>query len=74
MLACQIMAKLVLKYFFKMNKYYQIECWSELFKKWIRYNFIDYKNIKLAREEIGNFHQHKLGTKFRMLEVKIIKK
>ena len=68
------MVKLDLKYFFKMNKYYQIECWSHLFKSWIRHDFINYKNVKKATQEVENFKSHGLGTKFRILEIKIFKK
>jgi hypothetical protein len=57
-----------------MNKYYQIECWSYLFKSWIRHDFINYKNIKKATQEVERFKENKLGTKFRILEIKIIKK
>lgn len=57
-----------------MNKYYHIECWSELFKKWIRHNFIEYKNVNKAKIEVKNFKSHNIGTKFRILEIKILKK
>lgn len=57
-----------------MNKYYHIEYWNDLFKKWIRHDFKDYKSLKGADEEVKRFKQNKLGTKFRILEIKILKK
>jgi hypothetical protein len=57
-----------------MKTYYQIEHWSELFKKWISHDFKDYKSLKSADEEVERFKENKLGTKFRILEIKIIKK
>jgi hypothetical protein len=57
-----------------MNTYYQIEYWNGLFKKWIRHDFKDYKSLKNADEEVKRFKQNKLGIKFRILEIKILKK
>jgi hypothetical protein len=57
-----------------MKTYYQIEHWSELFKKWTRHDFKDYKSLKSADQEVERFKENKLGTKFRILEIKIIKK
>jgi hypothetical protein len=57
-----------------MNTYYQIECWNSLFKKWIRHDFKDHNSLKNADQEVERFKQNKLGTKFRILEIKIIKK
>ena len=45
-----------------------------MFKSWIRHDFINYKNIKKATQEVERFKENKLGTKFRILEIKIIKK
>lgn len=57
-----------------MKSYYQIEYWNDLFKKWIRYDLKDYKLQKNADQEIERFKKNKLGTKFRLLEIKILKK
>jgi len=57
-----------------MNKYYQIEYWNNLFKKWVRHDFKDYKLQKSADREVERFKQNNLGTKFRVLEIKILKK
>lgn len=53
-----------------MKKYYIIEYYQKGIKDWTRHNFTNYKLLKDAKKEVTSYKEHKLGIKFRILEVK----
>jgi len=56
-----------------MNTYYQIEYWNSLFKKWVRHDFKKYKTLQMAQEILSSYKENKLGLKFQILKMEIIK-
>jgi hypothetical protein len=56
-----------------MKTYYQIECWSSLFKKWVRHDFKKYKTLQTAQQIVISYKQNKLGVKFQILKIEKVK-
>jgi hypothetical protein len=53
--------------------YYQVSYWSKLFKLWIPHNFKKYSSLQEAQKAIDSYKEHKLGVKFRIQKIEIIK-
>ena len=56
-----------------MKAYYNISCWSKLFKLWIPHDFKKYSSLQAAQKSIDSYKEHKLGVKFRIQKIEIIK-
>lgn len=56
-----------------MKSYYQIQYHNRLFEMWIPHNFKKYSSLQAAQKEISSYKDHKLGIKFRIQKVEIIK-
>lgn len=56
-----------------MKSYYQIQYRNRLFEMWIPHNFKKYSSLQAAQKEISSYKDHKLGVKFRIQKVEIIK-
>ena len=56
-----------------MKPYYQIQYWNWLFKIWSPHDFNKYSSLQRAKEEVNSYKQHKLGVKFRIQKIEIIK-
>jgi hypothetical protein len=58
----------------KINKtFYQVQYWNWLFKIWIPHNFKEYSSLQRAKKEVNSYEEHKLGVKFRIQKIEIIK-
>jgi hypothetical protein len=57
-----------------MKAFYKIQYWNKLFNLWVSHNYKKYKTLQEAQEVVSSFKEHRLGIKFRILEIKIIKK
>jgi hypothetical protein len=53
--------------------YYQVSYWSKLFKLWIPHNFKKYSSLQEAQKAIDSYKEHKLGVKFRIQKIEIVK-
>jgi len=56
-----------------MKSYYQIQYRNCLFEMWIPHNFNKYSSLQAAQKEISSYKEHKLGVKFRIQKIEIIK-
>lgn len=54
-------------------KYYRIEYFQKGCNDWVAHTFTNYKTLEEAKKEIDSYKEHKLGIKFRILEVKEVK-
>ena len=55
-----------------MKAYYQIFCWSKLFKLWIPHDLRKYSSLQDAKKEVRSYKEHKLGIKFRIIKTEIL--
>jgi hypothetical protein len=55
------------------KSYYQVSYWNKLFKLWTSHNFKKYSSLQEAQEAIDSYKEHKLGVKFRIQKIEIIK-
>lgn len=55
-----------------MSKYYIIEYYQKGANIWVRHTFTDYSTLNDAKKEVESYKEHKLGIKFRILEVKVV--
>jgi hypothetical protein len=44
-----------------------------MFKLWIPHNFKKYSSLQAAQKAIDSYKEHKLGIKFRIQKIEIIK-
>lgn len=56
-----------------MKPIYTIEYYNDLWKTWIRHNFINYSSLQKAKDEVKSYKNHKLGIKIRIVKTEIIK-
>lgn len=56
-----------------MKAYYNISYWNKLFKLWIPHDFKKYSSLQNAQKAIDSYKEHKLGVKFRIQKIEIIK-
>jgi len=56
-----------------MKPYYQVSCWSTLFKLWIPHDFKKYSSLQAAQKTVNSYKENKLGVKFRIQKIEIIK-
>ena len=54
-------------------KYYKIEYFNFLFKMWINHDFKKYSSLQTAKKAVESYKEHKLGIKFRIQKIEIIK-
>lgn len=56
-----------------MKSYYQIQYRNHLFKMWIPHDFEKYFSLQTAQKTVNSYQEHKLGIKFRIQKIAIIK-
>jgi hypothetical protein len=56
-----------------MKSYYQIQYRNRLFEMWSPHNFKKYSSLQAAQKEVSSYKDHKLGVKFRIQKIEIIK-
>jgi hypothetical protein len=56
-----------------MKIYYQIQYWNWLFKIWTPHNFHKYSSLQTAKKIVNSYKENKLGIKFRIQKIEIIK-
>ncbi len=56
-----------------MNLHYKVQSWHWLDKIWIDFSFKKYSSLQAAQKEVNSYKEHKLGVKFRILKIEIIK-
>ena len=56
-----------------MSLYYEIQSWNWLSKMWINFDLKKYSSLQAAKERVNSYKEHKLGVKFRIIKIKILK-
>jgi hypothetical protein len=56
-----------------LKTYYEIQSWHWLDKIWINFDLKEYSSLQTAKERINSYKEHKLGVKFRILKIEILK-
>lgn len=56
-----------------MKPYYQVSYWNKMFKLWIPHDFKKYSSLQAAQKAVDSYKEHKLGIKFRIQKIEIIK-
>jgi allophanate hydrolase subunit 1 len=55
-----------------MKTFYIIENFNKLANLWVQYDFIQYKTLQMAKNEVERFKENKTKDKLRVVEVKIV--
>ncbi len=55
-----------------MKTYYIIECFNNLSNRWVQHNFIKYKTLQMAKNEVQRFKEHKTKDKLRVIKTQIV--
>ncbi|MEY4370944.1 MAG: hypothetical protein RIQ48_660 [Pseudomonadota bacterium] len=55
-----------------MKTYYIIENFNKLANLWVQYDFIQYKTLQMAKNEVERFKENKTKDKLRVVKIQIV--
>jgi len=55
-----------------MKTYYIIENFNKLANLWVQYDFIKYKTLQMAKNEVERFKENKTKDKLRVVKIQIV--